>query len=131
MKSRRDGRLLQMFQIELSDPAEAEAIISNHIACPQTGTNFKVEEFRAPISVRQCYNCQNFGHSAKDCKAKIKCVICGEGHSHNGCRNREKSNQNVLIAKDHMLLTIKGVQVIKSRYSFTMWLTTKKVMPPF
>ena len=42
-----------------------------------------------------------------------------------------KSNQNVLIAKDHMLLTIKGVQLIKNRYSVNMWWTTKKVMPPF
>ena len=38
-----------MFQIELSNPAEAEAIISNNITCPQTGIIFKVEEFRAPI----------------------------------------------------------------------------------
>ena len=90
MKSKRDGRMLQMFLIELSDPAEAEAIISSKITCLQTGIIFKVEEFRAPISVQQCYNCQNFGHSAKNCKAKIKCVICGEGHSHKGCPNREK-----------------------------------------
>ena len=62
MKSRRDGRALQMFRIELKDPDEAEAIIST---CPQAGIIFKVEKFRTPISVRQCYNCQNFGHSAK------------------------------------------------------------------
>ena len=61
MKSRRDGRMLQMFQIELSDPAEAKAIISNKITCPQTGILFKVDEFRVLISVQQCYNCQNFG----------------------------------------------------------------------
>ena len=131
MKSRRDGKSLQMFQIELSDPTDAEAIISNNITCPQTGIIFKVEEFHAPISVGQCYNCQNFGHSAKDCKANIECVICGEGHSHKGCPNREKSNQNVLIAKGHMLLTINGVQLIKNRYSVNMWWTTKKVMLPF
>ena len=47
MKSKRDGRILQMFQIELSDPAEAEAIISSNITCPQTGIIFKMEEFRA------------------------------------------------------------------------------------
>ena len=92
MKSRRDNRSFQMFQIELRDPAEAEAIISNYITCPQTGIIFKVEEFCAPTSVWQCYNCQNFRHSAKNCKAKIKRVICGEGHSHKGCPNREKSN---------------------------------------
>ena len=58
MKSRRDGRSLQMFQIELKDPAEAEAIISENLTCPQTGIVFKVEEFRAPVSVWQCYTCQ-------------------------------------------------------------------------
>ena len=52
MKSKRDGRMLQMFQMELSDPAEA--IISSKITCPQTGIIFKVEEFRAPIPVQQC-----------------------------------------------------------------------------
>ena len=90
MKSRRDGRSLQMFQIELSDPAKAEAIVSNDIKCPQTGIIFKVEKFRAPSSVWQCYNCQTFRYSAKNCEAKIKCVICGEGHSYKGCPNREK-----------------------------------------
>ena len=40
-------------------------------------------------------------------------------------QTEEKSNQNVLIAKDHMLLTIKGVQLIKNRYSVNMWGTTK------
>ena len=131
MISKRDGRKLQMFQIELSDSAEAEALISNNLTCPQTGIIFKVEEFRAPISVQQCYNCQHFGHLAKNCQAKTKCVICGEGHSHKGCPNREKSNLNVLIVKDHMLPITKGVQPTKNRCSDNMWWTTKKAMPQF
>ena len=69
MKSRRDGRSLQ---IELKDPAEAEAVISDNLTCPQTGIIFKVEEVVTQISVRQCYNRQNFGHLAKTCLAKIK-----------------------------------------------------------
>ena len=112
MKSRRDGRSLQMFQIELNYPAEAEAIISYNITCPQTGIIFKVKEFCAPISVRQC------SVKISDTRPKIviiNCVICGEGHSHKGCPNREKSNQSVLTVKEHILLTIKGVQLIKNR----------------
>ena len=122
-----------MFQTELKDLAEAEAIISNnHLTRPQTGMIFKVEEFHVSISVRQCYNCQNFRHSAKNCQAKIKCDICGEGHSHKGCPNREKSNQSVLTVKDHMLLTINGVQLIKNRCSVnTCDGQPKKVMPLF
>ena len=48
-----------------------------------------MEEFRAPISVLQCYNCQCFGHSAKSCRSKQKCLICGGNHSHKGCPSRE------------------------------------------
>ena len=115
MKSRRDGRSLQMFQIELRDPAEAEAIISNNITCPETGIIFKVEEFCAPISVWQCYNCQNFGHSAKNCKAKIKmCHLWRRPLTQRMPKQRRKANESVLIAKDYMLLAIKGVQLIKT-----------------
>ena len=54
-----------------------------------TGIVYKVEEFRQPVLVRQCFNCQSFGHSAKNCRSKPKCVICGESHSHNGCPKKE------------------------------------------
>ena len=113
MKSRRDGRSLQMFQIELSNHAETEAIISNNITCPQTGIIFKVEEFRAPISVRQRYNCQNFRHSAKNCKAKIKCVICGEGHSHKGCPSRGKKQPKCANCKGPHVAIYKGCPAYK------------------
>ena len=48
-----------------------------------------MEEFRSPVSVKQCYNSQSFGHSAKTCRSKQKCLICGENHSHKRCPNRE------------------------------------------
>ena len=43
-----------MFQFELKDPAEAKALISENLQCPQTGIIFKMEDFRGPILVRQC-----------------------------------------------------------------------------
>ena len=115
MKSRGDGRSLQMFQIGFSDPAEAEAIISNNITCPQTGIIFKVQEFHSPISVRQCYNCQNFGHSAKNCKGKVKCVLCGEGHSHKGCSNREKKQPKCANCKGPHVADYKGCPAHKKQ----------------
>ena len=89
MKSRRDGRMLQMFQIELSDPVEAEAIISNKITCPQTGIIFKVEEFRVPISVQQCYNCQNFGIKPITVRQKLN-VLSVEKATHTKDASTEK-----------------------------------------
>ena len=48
-----------------------------------------MEEFRQPVSVTQCFHCQGFGHSAKNCRSKRKCLICDESHSHKGCPNKE------------------------------------------
>ena len=115
MKSRRDGRAFQMFQLELKDPSEAEALISENITCLKTGIIFKVEEFRAPISVRQCYNCQNFGHSAKNCQAKTKCVICGEGHSHKGCPNKEKKQPKCANCRGPHVANYKGCPAYKKQ----------------
>ena len=65
LKSQKDDRVLPIFQLEITDPAEAEDLLSQNLACNVTGIVYKVEEFRAPISVMQCYNYQCFGHSAK------------------------------------------------------------------
>ena len=120
-KSKKDGRVLPMFQLEISDPAEAEALLSQNLMCNVTGIVYKVEEFRQPVSVRQCFNCQCFGHSAQNCKSKQKCVICGENHSHKGCPKKKQNSPNVQIALGHMLHLTKGVQSIKSRHSGNMW----------
>ena len=61
-------------------------------------------------------------------------VLCRGGDSLEeelDAQTEKNSNPNVLIVKDHMLQTIKGVQLTKSRCSVDMWWTTKKVMPPF
>ena len=83
LKNKKDGRVLPIFQLELSDPAEAEALLAQNLMCNVTGIVYKVEEFPQPISVQQCFDCQCFGHSAQ------KCVICGESHSHKGCPKKE------------------------------------------
>ena len=65
LKSKKDGRVLPIFQLEINDPTEAEALISQNLVCNVTGIVYKMEEFRQPISVTQCFNCQSFGHLAK------------------------------------------------------------------
>ena len=131
LKSKKDGRVLPIFQLELSDPAEAEALLTQNLMCNVTGIVCKVEEFRQPVSVRQCFNCQCFGHSAQNCKSKQKCVICGENHSHKGCQKKKQNSPNVQTVRGHMLHLTRGVPNIKSRHSGNMWwLITKKPMPP-
>ena len=58
LKSKKDGRVLPIFHLEISDPTEAEALFSQNLVCHVTGIVYKVEEFQIPISVMQCYNCQ-------------------------------------------------------------------------
>ena len=58
LKSKKDGRVLPIFRLEISDPTEAEALISQNLVGHITGIVYKVEEFRAPISIMQCYNFQ-------------------------------------------------------------------------
>ena len=51
-KRSKDGRVLPIFQLEVTDHTEAEALISQNLVCNVTGIVYKVEEFRAPI---RCY----------------------------------------------------------------------------
>ena len=121
-KSKKDGRVLPMFQLEISDPAEAEALLSQNLMCNVTGIVYKVEEFRQPVSVRQCFNCQCFGHSAQNCKSKQKCVKYVVRTIHTKDAQKKKQNSpNVPIVLGHMLHLTKGVQSIKSRHSGNMW----------
>ena len=129
LKSKKDGRVLPTFQLEISDPAEAETLLSQNFVCNVTGIIYKVEEFRQPVSVRQCFNCQCFGHSAQNCKSKQKCVICGENHSHKGYPKKKQNSPNVQTVLSHMLHLTKSVPNTKSRLSGNMWLTTKNPMP--
>ena len=45
LTSKKDGRVLQMFNLEIKDEAEAEALISQNWTCHPTGIIYKVDEF--------------------------------------------------------------------------------------
>ena len=115
LTSKKDGRVLQMFKLEIKDEAEAEALISQNLTCHTTGIIYKVEEFRSPVSVQQCWNCQSFGHSAKTCRSKTKCVICGESHHHKGCPNREKKQPKCDNCKGPHVASYKGCPAYKKQ----------------
>ena len=115
LKSKKDGRVLPIFQLEISDPTEAEALISQNLVCHVTGIVYKVEEFQAPISIMQCYKCQCFGHSAKTCRSKQKCLICGENHSHKGCPSRESRKPTCANCNGPQVVSYKGCPEYKKQ----------------
>ena len=88
LKSKKDCRIVPIFRLETNDPTQAEALISPNLARQVIRIVFEVEEFRSPVSVIQCFNCQSFSHSAKNCRSKQKCLNCSENHSRKGCPNR-------------------------------------------
>ena len=113
LKSKKDGRVLQMFRLEINDPTEAEALISQNLVCQVTGFVYEVKELRSPISVQQC--CQCFEHSAKNCRSKQKCLICGENHFHKGRPNREARKPKCANCKGPHVATYKGCPEYKKQ----------------
>ena len=108
LKSKKDGGVLPIFQLEINHPTEAEALISQNLVCQVTGIVYKVEEFRRPASVMQCYNCQSFIHSSKKCRSKQKCLICNESHSHKRCPNKEARKPKCANCKWPHVASYKG-----------------------
>ena len=47
----------------------------------------RLEKYRGIQGVRQCFNCQGFGHVANLCNKRAKCVRCGENHKLSDCPN--------------------------------------------
>ena len=129
LKSKKDGRVLQMFRLEINDSTKAEALISQNLVCQVNGIIYEVEEFRFPVSVKQCYNCQSFGHSAKNCRSKQKYLFCGENHSHKRCQNREARKPKCANSKGPHSTSYKGCPEYKNRHSGNMWSIAKKHVP--
>ena len=46
--SKKDGRALEIFKLEIKDYTEAEALIAENLTCPVTGIIYRVEELRTP-----------------------------------------------------------------------------------
>ena len=115
LKSKKDGKVLPIFRLEINYPDEAEALISQNLACNITGIVYRVEEFRQPVSVTQCFNCQSFGHSAKNCRSKQKCLICGESHSHKGCPNKDAKKPKCANCKGPHVASYKGCPEYKKQ----------------
>ena len=130
MKSKRGGRTLQMFQIELSDSVEAEAIQAK-LHAHKLGSFLRWKSFVLPFWSSSVITAKISDIRPKTVRQKLSVLSVEKATLTKDAQTEKNSNPNVLTAKDHMLQTIKGVQLIKSRCSVNMWWTTKKAMPPF
>ena len=79
-----------------------------------TGIVYKVEELQAPVSIMQCYNCQCFGHPAKTCRSKQKCMICGGQITlTKDAREENRENPHVQTVMRPHVASYKGCQEYK------------------
>ncbi|GFT83993.1 nucleic-acid-binding protein from transposon X-element [Trichonephila clavipes] len=49
-----------------------------------------VDPFQRKPGVTQCYNCNYFNHSSKNCKMNPRCLKCGKNHRRGECEIKEK-----------------------------------------
>ncbi|XP_071480212.1 uncharacterized protein [Diadema antillarum] len=48
---------------------------------------FSVKQYIPPVV--RCFHCQRFGHTIKNCRAKQRCVRCGEMHTFDQCQQKD------------------------------------------
>lgn len=57
-------------------------------------TVIKVESYKSSPGIKQCFRCQRFNHTFRECRLPTRCVICAEEHHHKECPNREKARED-------------------------------------
>ena len=70
--------------IDLANPSSANKAIEEGLVV--RGEIFNVELFHAECYIQQCFNCQGFGHIARNCRGTLKCGRCAApGHETKAC----------------------------------------------
>lgn len=79
----KEQRLYLSLRIEVETAAMANRLITKGLF-----ENYKVkryEPFSGNCRVRQCFNCQQYGHVLKACRNTAKCGHCAGNHSSHDC----------------------------------------------
>lgn len=69
--------------VEFTKPEDANKIIDEGLIWQ--GEAFQCERYDRQCRLKQCYNCQKYGHIGTQCKASIACGYCSEQHSSRDC----------------------------------------------
>jgi len=46
----------------------------------------KLRRYMPQCQITQCFNCQGYGHKARDCTRPVMCGRCGQGHETKSCK---------------------------------------------
>lgn len=81
-KSKREFRKLNMWLVQLKPGSNVSELLRITRFLCQTNVLF---ERRQSNDIIQCKNCQHFGHTARNCSRKFRCVKCPVDHTAGNC----------------------------------------------
>ncbi|GFU47344.1 nucleic-acid-binding protein from transposon X-element [Trichonephila clavipes] len=85
---------LPIFMVELEKKPDSPDIFKLKKCCYLA---VQVDAFNRRPGVSQCYNCNLFNHSSKNCFMRTRCLKCGESHRTNECPIKDKIQNPVCI----------------------------------
>ncbi|GFU80987.1 nucleic-acid-binding protein from transposon X-element [Trichonephila clavipes] len=85
---------LPIFMVELEKKPDSPDIFKMKKCCCLT---VQIDAFNRRPGFSQCYNCNLFNHSSKNCFMRTRCLKCGETHRTNECSIKEKIENPVCI----------------------------------
>ncbi|GFX00313.1 vitellogenin [Trichonephila clavipes] len=85
---------LPIFMVELEKKPDSPDIFKMKKCCCLT---VQIDAFNRRPGVSQCYNCNLFNHSSKNCFMRTRCLKCGKSHRTNECPIKEKIENPVCI----------------------------------
>ncbi|GFX08206.1 nucleic-acid-binding protein from transposon X-element [Trichonephila clavipes] len=85
---------LPIFMVELEKKSDSPDIFKVKKCCYLA---VQVDAFNRRPGVSQCYNCNLFNHSSKNCFMRTRCLKCGESHRTNECPIKDKIQNPLCI----------------------------------
>ena len=86
-RTRNPNASAQSIIIFTEDPAEADGCIDNGIYIGNQC--HAAERYMPQCQIKQCFNCQGYGHTASICTGKKVCGNCGKDHETRECKSKE------------------------------------------
>ncbi|GFU56753.1 uncharacterized protein TNCV_2529011 [Trichonephila clavipes] len=80
--------------VKLQKSPDSPDIFKLDKCCHLTG---KIDTFSRRPGATQCYNCNLFNHSSKNCFIKTRCLKCGNSHKTGECPITEKIENPIYI----------------------------------
>ena len=129
MKSKRDGRSLQIFQIELKDPAEAKAIISNNLTCLKQGSFLRWKSVELQFRSGSVTTAKISDTRPK--LVRLKSDVSSVEVTHTEGAQMEKKQPKCANCKGPHVANYKGCPAYEKQVFRQHVVVNQKVMPPF